>query len=376
MSRLYVFLLCIVVAGGSELSGQSKVWTVSPQPTLTIGSDEGDEGINLQTIVFASRLPGGGVVIGDRGDFALLYFDATGKSVRSIARKGRGPGEIEFLGRMWRCDASLFLNDIETRRISVFTLTGQYVRQFMFGAPRGQQLPYHSACNRDGRFVHIGWERPGDARPGAFRSKVPVWTGGANEVVGAILDSVPGSERWGIVVDKQLRGTRPLPLGKQPVIGIGRAHLFLGAADRFEVQVLSHDGRRVGLLQRPESPRPVTTADVRAYTEREVANSGERNRARIEASLAAIEFPSTLPAYTHLVVDDQDLVWIRGFPRAGASTARWTVFKATGEQVAEVDLSANLEVFEIGAGYVLGRYLDPDEAVPQVRIYQLRRDGR
>ena len=32
-----------------------------------------------------------------------------------------------------------------------------------------------------------------------------------------------------------------------------------------------------------------------------------------------------------------------------------------------------LEIYEIGADYVLGRYIDPDEQVPEVRLYGLIR---
>jgi hypothetical protein len=167
------------------------------------------------------------------------------------------------------------------------------------------------------------------------------------------LDSVPGSERWATVVEKQVRGSRPLPLGKQPVIGIGRSHLYFGSGDRFAIQATTHDGRRTAQLKRSERPAAVTAADVRAFTEREVANSGERNRARIEASLAAIEFPATLPAYTHLVIDVQDLVWVHGFPPGGA----WLAHQAG----VSADDRAVVAVLNLGSGSgVYGRpFADP-----------------
>jgi len=52
------------------------------------------------------------------------------------------------------------------------------------------------------------------------------------------------------------------------------------------------------------------------------------------------------------------------------------VFDTNGALVAELDLPTHLEVFEIGADYVLGRYLDPAEAVPQVRLYHFKRQPR
>jgi hypothetical protein len=43
--------------------------------------------------------------------------------------------------------------------------------------------------------------------------------------------------------------------------------------------------------------------------------------------------------------------------------------------VAEVQLPVDLEVYEIGLDYVLGRFLNAEESIPQVRMYRLRRGG-
>lgn len=51
----------------------------------------------------------------------------------------------------------------------------------------------------------------------------------------------------------------------------------------------------------------------------------------------------------------------------------WTVFTNTGAQLAEVRLPNNLDVYEIGNDYVLARYMDPEESIPEVRMYRLNR---
>ncbi|HUQ82443.1 MAG TPA: hypothetical protein VM076_14945, partial [Gemmatimonadaceae bacterium] len=327
----------------------------------------------LQKVVSATRLPNGGILVGDLGDYALKQFSATGKYERSFGRKGAGPGEITYLVRMLRCGDSVVAYDADGHRTSVFALDGRYVRFFRFAVPPGQQSPYGSACNGAGTFVHYGWGAMKDMKPGIHRGNVPVWFGGDGLVAGPVFDSVPGSERWGIFVDGQPRGSGPLPLGKQPVIAIGRSRAYVGDADRFEIRVYDTGGRRVGTLQRPEPPVPVTRDDIRAETERAVAEAGESRRAAVERRYADIKFPETLPAYTHMVVDADDHVWIRAFPRHSAATARWSVFSPAGALVAEVDVPKHLEVNEVGRDYLLGRYLDPTEAVPQVHLYRLTR---
>ena len=44
-----------------------------------------------------------------------------------------------------------------------------------------------------------------------------------------------------------------------------------------------------------------------------------------------------------------------------------------GRVRATIALPAALEVYEIGRDYVLGRYIDADAAVPEVRLYRLMR---
>jgi hypothetical protein len=369
-----VFTATFVMTAGGQ---QTVRWSLDARPAVTIGGDDRDTTTILQTIVGATRLPDGAILVGDRGDYALRFFSPTGSPLRSVGRSGSGPGEVRYLARLFRCGDSVYTYDIgEGHRVSVFTLRGTFVRAFRFGTPQAAQSPYQSACNRNGEFVHLGWEQPRDIRGGVFRSVVPVWTSRADSTVGRVIDSLPGSERWGLVRDGQLRGTRPLPLGKQPVLGIGRSAIFLGSADQFQILALSSRGESIGTLRRGETPMAVTRADIRDAIGREIANRGESSRKDVEAAYAEMTLPATLPAYTDLRVDTEDLVWVRSYPRGSPSSVRWSVFDAKGTLAAEINLPTHLEVFEIGANYVLGRYLDPAEAIPQVRLYHFKRQPK
>jgi hypothetical protein len=350
---------------------QAASWSVDAQPLTSIGAD-GDA--TLAIVIGAARLKDGSVLVGDRSDYGLKLFGADGTLRKNLARRGSGPGEIAFLGRMWRCGDSVFTYDIEAgRRISVFTLDGGYVREFRWASPAGQQTPYHSACNADGRFVHIGWEKQADMKGGAFRATVPVWTSRADSAVGRMIDSMPGSERWGLVVDGRMRGTSPLPLGKQPVIGIGRSRILLGASDQFEFRVLSLSGAPTGQLRKGASPRPVTADDATDAFEAQVLQMGEASRARLNQRFSEMTLPKYLPAYSAIIIDGADNAWVREFPRGKSPTAHWSVFSPVNVLIAEVDLPRNLEVYEIGTDYVLGRWYDPAEGVPLVRVYKLNR---
>ena len=95
--------------------------------------------------------------------------------------------------------------------------------------------------------------------------------------------------------------------------------------------------------------------------------------ASVQRGYGAITFPRMVPAYAALTVDHDGNAWIQDYPRVGAATVTWRIFSRDGGPVAQLDLPAHLTVYEIGSDYVLGKYLHPDESVPQVRLYRLRR---
>ena len=366
---LFVALLAVPIC----LPAQNAPWTVSAKPTLLLGDASGDANVLFgDGLVGATRLPDGRILVADRADFSLKLFDASGKFLRHAGRKGAGPGEITYLVRMLRCGDQVMTYDIEGYRMTVFDLSLQLVRSFRFKAP-SSATPYASACNASATFVHYGWTDRKDMKGGIHHGDVDLWTSGADSVIRKVIGRIPGSERWGIVVGGQLRGSRPVPLGKEPVIAISADRIFVGSADTYEIAVYDLAGNRAGTIRKPNVNLTATKADIDFALEREQAGNSESEQKRIAEGYASMEFPKTIPAYKKLVVDADGLLWVQDYPRAKSATSRWTVFSAAGVQQAEVLLPTHLEVYEIGKDYVLGKYLDPEEQIPEIRMYSLRR---
>jgi hypothetical protein len=161
--------------------------------------------------------------------------------------------------------------------------------------------------------------------------------------------------------------------GRQTAIASGDGRVYIGAADRPEIIAVSIDSHAADTLRLPLASVPLTQADIDAEKVVQLAAAAPDRRAGIEAEFATHPFPETVPPYAALVVDAEDLLWVQEYPRAATPLVRWWVLSPDGAVVAQANLPTYLEVFEIGQDYVLGRYLDPVEAVPQVRMYRLRR---
>ena len=342
-------------------------WTISSAATVRVGTGESDTTGLLAFVTGATRLPSGAIIVADRGPFSLLEFNARGTFVRRFARQGSGPGEIDYLASLFRCGNQYFSNDIANGpRINVYALDGSFVRAFRFRTPPGARGVYDSACNARGQFVHFAFESGGGI--GVYRKPVAFWLSGSDSTVTVKLGEFPGSERWGTK-----NGSRPLPLGKQPGVAIGRDRVYIGTADRYEILVFSTTGTPLPSISRTAVPIPVTPADIEAALESDVSQFGERSRKSTTEEYASMTLPKILPPYRALMVDAADMLWVQEYPRAGSAVVTWRVFGADGRTVAEVVLPAALDVYEIGLDYVLGRVVDEAEGVPEVRLFALRR---
>jgi hypothetical protein len=369
-------VLAAVAVIAPVLLAQERPWSIDPKPSLVLGDANNDQAVLFGGgLVGAVRLRDGSILVGDRGEYSLKLFDSSGKLLKSLGRKGSGPGEMIYLARIWKCGDQIMAYDIDNGyRTTVFGPDLTLRRSFRFGsAGRAGNTPYSSssACNAAGTFVHHGWESRSDMKNGAFRAPVILWLSGADSSVRTI-GTIAGSERWGRFRENGTGGTGPLPLGKQPVIAIGADRIYTGTADTYTINMLDFSGRPIGTFGKKSVELAATQADIDLAIEDEAAGD-EKARERLRKSYESMELPKTIPAYKAMLVDSEGMVWIRDYRRNSPSLVAWTVFTHDGKQVAEVLLPLHLTVSEIGRDYVLGKFIEPGEDIPEIRIYRLRR---
>jgi hypothetical protein len=110
--------------GPTELA----VWSVGEEPRLEIGVVEGDEPYQLYRVSSSARLPDEGVVVANTGSGELRFFDATGRFVRAVGRRGDGPGEWRGPDRVRLTGPdSLLVLDTQLGRRDIVTVDGSYL---------------------------------------------------------------------------------------------------------------------------------------------------------------------------------------------------------------------------------------------------------
>ena len=190
----------------------------------------------------------------------------------------------------------------------------------------------------------------------------------------AILDSFPGSERVLSIADAgRIVGSAPRMFGKQISIALGADRLYIGTAERLEILTVDLETLVIDTIALPWPEVPLSAEDIALQKAVQIAASPPNRRRGIEQDLADHPFPEVLPHCRSLRLDVEGMLWVQDYPRASMSRVRWTVISPDGTVLAHAELPTHLEVFEIGTDYVLGRYVDPVEAILQVRMYGLTR---
>ena len=329
-------------------------WRLTPSPLLDIGSAT-DTLTSLYEVEGAHRLSDGRIVIANRGTNELRFYSATGSFLKAVGRKGRGPGEYQYIAWMARCGTdTLYVYDIGTARLTVLNDRGETVRLAQLMLPENT-LPYGAAtCQRGGPFVVAGWAT-GTPQPGLHRFPMPVGLATLNGEPLNMIGLFPGVDRWGTVFGGQLRGTSPLPLGRNLLQTIAGDRVYVGTGDAYEVAAYGLDGTLEMLIRLEVPERPVTDADIEAYIERQLGGLDDsERRERLRRSYLKIEFPKHLPPYAAFVVDDAGTLWIQDFPGPRDEEVVWRRFSPDGHYIGRAIMKAGLKVFEIGGGYLLG----------------------
>jgi hypothetical protein len=363
-------------------------WRVAEAPTVVIGDATADSARQLHHPTSATRLSGGQIVIADRGDAALRFFDDRGTPIRTVGRPGAGPGEFRFLWWIRRLPGdSLAAYDATLFRLSIYDSAGPFQRsQDLPGRPG---LFWRQALNLfEGGDALVYGMAPGTmARAeGIRRSERPLfrWPPGATEYDS--LGIIWVEEEYAARMGRQFLDI-PLPFGRTLDFVPWHDRLLVGWTDTWELKAVGDGGRVQALFRLSHAPLPVTGTDREAALEylrtRSLKQEVRRTVTRVAPNLP---MPNTMPAFGRwawervssddperpsLVVDADNNVWVLQYRPPGAPRA-WDVLRADGRWLGAVTLPDGLEPFEIGRDYVLG-WRKNDLGVIAVELHGLRR---
>ena len=141
-SRFWPTCLVLLATLSAPARAQVGTWTISREPIVSIGGLSDDSLYELSRAESAIRLSNGEIVVANRGSFQLRWYDVRGRHVRSLGRRGQGPGEFRSLYVFNGAADTVFVHDNSNRRISRITPDGKFVGIDSSGMPTGETWLY------------------------------------------------------------------------------------------------------------------------------------------------------------------------------------------------------------------------------------------
>ena len=348
----------VTVVENARIPEESRLpWRIGPEPGLTIGLSEAGDAHELFRVSDAVVLEGGRIASANGGTGEIRVFGPDGAHEVSMGGAGEGPGEFSHLAAIapWAGD-SIVGWDRQQQRISVFDRAGQHGRTFrvpQFNDSFGLEF---LGVTRDGRLLlRAGFPRRDDEPfRGMFRPDqlYALFTGEGE--LSVELGVHPGAEGF-LSAGGGVESFFGHPHAKNTVATVWGERLLVSPNDAFELRAFTLDGEPSMVVRLDTDTRSPTRDDMRRWFDDFTANDTPEERAAFRGTFDEFPLLESFPAFTDIVVDALDHVWVREFPTPGDEDAVWVVFDPDGVALGRIETPAGLEVHVIGRDYILGR---------------------
>jgi len=356
---------------------KEKRWSVEAAPVIEVGAGTAVEMYGVRAVVPLSR---GGFVVASAGTSQLLLFDDEGVLVKATGRAGSGPGEFVEMWDLFRCAGDTLLVD-ESRRVSVFSPVGEFVRQHRVPGPRGTGNYALAGVSEECNAVLLTVQE--DRSPASemyYPGHSLVWYPVESTVWDTVV-TLPARALKGFSVSGQLLGLM-VPFGRFPVWATDGRLVYTGLSDRFEITAYARDERAGHIIRWNSALRELTEKDWAAYDSlrtRTIRRSP--SEARFFPPASRFPTPRFRPAFSRMLLDDEGNLWVREYPEstggmrprttgAGDPPESWTVFDAKGVWLGALLMPGGLDVKSIGRGRVYGVAVNED-GTERVQVHSI-----
>ena len=353
-------------------------WEVGEEPSVSIGSVEGEEAYQLYRADDATKLPDGRIVVANGGTLELLVFDEVGGYLTVWGSRGDGPGEFAGEGILkvepWPGDSVMACHGFDDR-ISLFDSEGDFGRDYRLGAEVASRTRMRDVLP-DGSILASEYIAPEGF---SGRASSLVRAGERHRILAADgsaradLGRYPGAEAYRYVGDFDFEWRAAFH--RSDISAAWGQLAVVGANDRYEIRAYDADGALVRIVRRDHDPRRPAQAEVDRHFERILANMSEGSRGMLATVFESMPAVEALPAFAGIMADALGYLWVEEFRLDGEASGApglWTVFDPEGRVRGFVETPSGLDIHEIGADYILGDATG-ELGVQYVRLWSLSR---
>ncbi len=314
---------------------------LSLEEELSIGREDAGEEYLFSDITGFDASDEGSIYVINWPDANVRVFDRNGLFLKTIGRKGQGPGEMEM---------PVYIQIGTGRDIFIFDYIG-----------RGLYF------NSDGEFLR---------QQHSLRTFMPVRMDSQGKIIGMEILAPP--PLGGKVLKAYGTDLRPLfeiakeEQGSKGIFDIGRPACYCavksdesivwGDSKEYVLYVLDSEGRQIRRITKPYDPVPISNEDRESISKRyaDAVRHGMK-----------VEFRSHYPAFAGIFADDSGRILVKTYERSESDkdSFYFDVFDPEGRFYAKVPIKVNLDRLSVWKnGKLYTHEMDP-EGFPNIKRY-------
>lgn len=352
------FLLCVILFMACSQSPKKGPWvevvdgiecvhnpetplyprrTVVFEEELTIRSEDEEGNVLLYRPAWHLVDSKGDIYVCDLQDMEIKVFDPEGRWVRSIGRKGEGPGEFQNIGEIALLpDDRLLVLDWEAHRVSLFDQEGRFLSSHKFS-----NWSYDVFLTTDTFYVR---DETIFGETTKLFVKAVDFSGRELFSYGSFEPHHPQeikeAGRWFSV-------SRPYDVRSILAGDPKNQRLYHCLNDRYLIEVYDRTGTLFRKIDRPYKLLPTSDEDKKRYVEG-FAGASEKDRALIDKH---VRMPPVKTVTDRMFVDDQGNLWVETNEERkdeGKSLVAYDIFDEDGVYTARVWLAISPGIFRNG----------------------------
>lgn len=324
--------------------------SVTFEEELSIGGEEYDMLFRPQRFIVDQNE---NIYITDYQDQSIKVFDPKGEYIRTIGKKGEGPGEFTFVGHLTVLpDGRLLVMDSEARRISLFDSDGKYMESHHW-TERPGRLNYAT----DSTCLLTVYTFEGDKPLEGRRLFVKEFDFQGNEIRSfgefKIEESKMHTERRGETVISMVIYAPHSPhsiFAADPM----RQYLYHCVNNEYMIEVFDDSGKAIRRFDRPYEPLPFTSRDAEEFYSR----YDSRPMEGLKKMVQGMSMPAVKTITPKMLVDDVGNLWVETYEQREEEDkvfAAYDIFNPDGYYEAKVWIDLKPEIFVKGKMYRMHR---------------------
>lgn len=284
---------------------------------LSIGEVEGKEEYMFSRIWYVAVDNEENIYVMDQGETHIKVFDKNGIYLRTIGKKGDGPGELQYPNEIFITNRNQLVVEDFIRSLNIYSLDGKFIKYLS----TAKLFPVGILVDSRGYILAL----TNINEPGKRGKEIRLFDPNLNYL--KTLFTIPEPDPQ---IYNPFRAHLHWTLAKDD-------HVIIGYSEDYELQIFNSEGKLIKKIKKEHIPVKITQEDIEEWKKR---------TKRIPPGRKLI-VPEHHPAFQFLSADDEGRIFVQTYEKTKDGDGYYyDVFDSEGKYIAKIPLKVRPRVLK------------------------------